>query len=111
MAEKEIKKTKKAKKKPRTPAKKAAPSKPEKVNLYSIDGKSQKKIILPKVFHEDVRTDLIRRAVSIPGQQASAVRTQPRFRDESCVINLGEGERRVQGTEDDPGQNRCGIPR
>jgi large subunit ribosomal protein L4e len=64
MAEKEIKKTKKVKKKPRAPAKKAKPSKPEKVNLYSIDGKSQKKIVLPKVFNEDVRTDLIRRAVT-----------------------------------------------
>jgi large subunit ribosomal protein L4e len=73
MAEKEIKKTKKAKKKPRKPAKKVAPSKPDKVNLYSIDGKSQKKIELPKVFHEDVRTDLIRRAVTA----AQANRRQP----------------------------------
>ena len=73
MAEKEIKKTKKAKKKPRAPAKKAKPSKPEKVNLYSIDGKSQKKIDLPKVFHEAVRNDLIRRAVTA----SQANRRQP----------------------------------
>ncbi len=73
MAEKETKKTKKAKKKPRAPAKKAKPSKPEKVNLYSIGGKSQKKIDLPKVFHEDVRNDLIRRAVTA----SQANRRQP----------------------------------
>ncbi len=73
MAEKEIKKTKKTKKKPKASAKKAKPSRPEKVNLYSIDGKSQKKIDLPKAFHEDVRTDLIRRAVTA----SQANRRQP----------------------------------
>jgi large subunit ribosomal protein L4e len=73
MAEKETKKAKKAKKKPKTSTKKTAPSRPAKVNLYSIDGKSQKKIDLPKVFHGDVRTDLIRRAVTA----AQANRRQP----------------------------------
>lgn len=33
-----------------------------KVNLYSIEGKSKKKIPLPKVFFTDVRVDLIKRA-------------------------------------------------
>jgi len=42
---------------------KAAPKKERKVNLYSIGGKTKKKIELPKIFFEDVRTDLIRRAV------------------------------------------------
>jgi large subunit ribosomal protein L4e len=42
--------------------KKAKPKKVDKVNLYSIDGKTKGKILLPKVFFEDVRTDVIRRA-------------------------------------------------
>jgi large subunit ribosomal protein L4e len=40
------------------------PKKIERVNLYSIDGKAKGKIELPKVFFEDVRVDLIRRAHS-----------------------------------------------
>ena len=73
MAEEKTKKAKKAKKKPKAPSKKAKPSRPDKVNLYGIDGKSHKKIDLPKVFHEDVRTDLIRRAVTA----SQANRRQP----------------------------------
>ncbi|UCE73469.1 MAG: 50S ribosomal protein L4 [Methanomassiliicoccales archaeon] len=62
-----VKKT--AKKAPKkTPSKKKKgikkPKKDVKVNLYSIDGKSKKKIRLPKVFFEEVRTDLIKRAVN-----------------------------------------------
>jgi large subunit ribosomal protein L4e len=51
------------------PAKKIAvkrkpkPKRVEQVNLYSITGKAKKKVKLPEVFYEDVRTDLIRRAV------------------------------------------------
>lgn len=33
-----------------------------KVNLYSVEGKSKKKIQLPKVFFEDIRIDIIGRA-------------------------------------------------
>lgn len=71
MAEKKQKKKTKTKKeiKPR----KKAPKKERKVNLYSITGKTKKKIDLPKVFFEDVRTDLIRRAVSA----SQAKRRQP----------------------------------
>lgn len=43
---------------------KRKPEMVEKVNVYSIKGKAKKKIKLPKVFFEDVRSDLIRRAVS-----------------------------------------------
>jgi large subunit ribosomal protein L4e len=43
---------------------KGKPKKIERVNLYSIDGKAKGKIELPKVFMEDVRSDLIRRAHS-----------------------------------------------
>jgi large subunit ribosomal protein L4e len=63
MAEKKkkpVEKTKKAK-----AGKKKIKKKPKadgKVNLYSIDGKSKKKIQLPGVFFTDVRTDLIQRA-------------------------------------------------
>lgn len=53
--------------------KKGKPKKVEKVNLYSITGKAKKKIALPKVFFEDVRTDLIRKAV----KASQANRRQP----------------------------------
>lgn len=69
---------KKAKGKPKKPTTKKKKGKPkpkkvEKVNLYSIDGKAKKKIDLPKVFFEDVRNDLIRRAV----KTSQANRRQP----------------------------------
>jgi large subunit ribosomal protein L4e len=38
------------------------PKRDHKVNLYSIEGKSKKKIDLPPVFKEDIRRDLIKRA-------------------------------------------------
>jgi large subunit ribosomal protein L4e len=63
MAEKKkkpVEKTKKTKAGKKKIQKK--PSADGKVNLYSIDGKSKKKIQLPKVFFNDVRVDLIRRA-------------------------------------------------
>jgi large subunit ribosomal protein L4e len=68
---------KKAKGKPKKPAAKKKgkpkPKKVEKVNLYSINGKTKKKINLPKVFFEEVRTDIIRRAV----KASQANRRQP----------------------------------
>ncbi|UCE37802.1 MAG: 50S ribosomal protein L4 [Thermoplasmata archaeon] len=45
----------------------------EKVNLYSIEGKAKRKIDLPKVFFQDVRNDIIKRAVVA----AQANRRQP----------------------------------
>lgn len=67
------KKAKGKPKKPTTKKKKGKPKIVEKVNLYSIDGKAKKKIALPKVFFEDVRTDLIRKAV----KTSQANRRQP----------------------------------
>jgi large subunit ribosomal protein L4e len=65
MAEK-VKKTQEGKKTEKTakPQKKTEKkSKGDlKVNLYSIEGKSKKKIDLPKVFYGNIRVDLIRRA-------------------------------------------------
>lgn len=62
MAEKKQTKKKTAKK--IAVKRKGKPKKVEQVYLYSITGKTKKKIKLPKVFYEDVRSDLIRRAVS-----------------------------------------------
>jgi large subunit ribosomal protein L4e len=70
---KKTKKTARKRKKPRPPKKKVKPKKIEKVNLYSLEGKSKKKIALPKVFFEEVRIDLIRRAVTA----SQANRRQP----------------------------------
>ncbi len=73
---KEAEKTKKTaskRKKPRPPKKKAKPKKIEKVNLYSLDGESKRKITLPKVFFEELRIDLIRSAVTA----SQANRRQP----------------------------------
>ncbi|MEE9150617.1 MAG: 50S ribosomal protein L4 [Thermoplasmata archaeon] len=74
------KKTRTVKKKGKPTKAKAAkkkakpkPKKVEKVNLYSITGKAKKKIKLPKVFFEDVRIDLIRKAV----KASQANRRQP----------------------------------
>lgn len=52
---------------------KVKPKKPGKVNLYSIAGKTKRKIGLPKVFFEDVRMDLIRKAA----KASQANRRQP----------------------------------
>jgi large subunit ribosomal protein L4e len=108
MAEKEKKKTTKAKKKPRRPAKKAKPSRPDKVNLYGIDGKSQKKIDLPKVFHEDVRTDLIRRAVTASQanrRQPYGPNTGSGMSHASSTWGKGRGVSRVQRMS----QGRTGV--
>jgi large subunit ribosomal protein L4e len=61
MAEK-VKRPVEKPKKPAAGKKKVQKKTDGKVNLYSVDGKSTKKIQLPPVFMEDVRTDIIRRA-------------------------------------------------
>jgi large subunit ribosomal protein L4e len=70
-------KKKKAKGKVKVPTSKpkgkAKPKKVEKVNVYSVNGKTKKKIDLPKVFFEEIRPDLIRRAV----KASQANRRQP----------------------------------
>jgi large subunit ribosomal protein L4e len=60
---------KKAEKKPAY----EGPTSATKVNVYSIDGKKKGKINLPKAFDTEVRTDLIRNAVT----RARANRRQP----------------------------------
>ena len=60
MAEK-VKRPVEKSKKPAT-GKKKVPKPKGKVNLYTVEGKSSKKVQLPPVFLEDVRTDLIKRA-------------------------------------------------
>lgn len=77
-APKKTSRKKKAKGKPMKPTTKKKKGKPkpkivEKVNIYSIDGKAKKKIDLPKVFFEDIRRDLIRKAV----KTTQANRRQP----------------------------------
>lgn len=44
--------------------KEVAPLKPGEVHVYSIEGKAVKSVELPSVFRAEVRTDLIRRAVT-----------------------------------------------
>jgi large subunit ribosomal protein L4e len=61
MAEK-VKKPQEKSKKPVAGKKKVKRATDGKVNLYSVEGKSTKKVQLPKVFLEDVRSDLIRKA-------------------------------------------------
>jgi large subunit ribosomal protein L4e len=79
MAEKAEKKKEKSKgtskKAKKTPTKKkgAVPKDLGTVNLYSMDGKVKEKIQLPKVFFEDIRVDLIRKAV----KASRANRRQP----------------------------------
>ena len=78
---KEAKAEKKGEKKTSSKTKKAAKKKPAfegptsdtKVNVYSIEGKKKGKINLPKAFDTEVRTDLIRNAVT----RARANRRQP----------------------------------
>ena len=93
-AKEEPKKTKTTKKKGKPKAKKT-----DKVNIYSINGKTKGKVKLPKVFFEDVRVDLIRRAVNA----SQSHRRQPYgpnpmsgMRHASSTWGKGRGVARVQ---------------
>jgi large subunit ribosomal protein L4e len=99
MAEKKKKSETKTKPKPPKKKAKAKPKATGKVNIYSVDGKSKKKIDLPKVFFEEVRTDLIRRAVVA----SQANRRQPYgpnpnsgMRHAASTWGKGRGVSRVQ---------------
>lgn len=93
------------KKKPQKKTKKPAPGKKKvkktdgKVNLYSVEGKSTKKIQLPQAFLGDVRSDLIKRA----HQASRANRRQPYgpnpgsgMRHATSTWGKGRGVARVQ---------------
>jgi large subunit ribosomal protein L4e len=73
------------------------------INVYSLDGKIQKKISLPEIFNEEFRPDLIRKAVNA----ARANRRQPYgpnpmagMRHAVSTVGKGRGMSRVQRLAD-----------
>jgi large subunit ribosomal protein L4e len=106
MAEKKKTETKKKKAKPR---KKKAKKGPDQIYLYSLRGKASDILDLPPVFFEDIRRDLVRRAVLAaranrrqsygPGKQAGmrhAVSTWGKGRGVARVQRITDGRRGAQ---------------
>jgi len=80
-------------------AKKVEKPHPGEINVYSLDGKVQKKVELPSVFHTEFRKDLIRRAVNTyqaNRRQAYGPNPMSGMRHAVSTWGKGRGVARVQ---------------